>query len=210
MSARNGKGRVRLRGVVFGGGIVFGLLLGAYLTAIAAGRGTTVGALPTPVPPPDIPFDDCATTDFSLLETGEVNTNFIYEFSILQMSALGPEGVDVQFNVDINDPDCQAIPVVKTQIDAAVQMVQEGLATECPAIQAYVDAGATTNERGEPIDLEAAQAFLDQWCGDVSPSPSTASPSPSQSTGKGNPPQTLLTRAQIQAGSAPNVAEIHP
>lgn len=165
MRAKSGKATVR--GGVFGGAIVFGVLLGGYLTANAGGGGPT-GALPTPVPIPDIPLVDCATTDFSVLGTDEVNTNFIYEFGILQMSALGPEGVDVQFNVDINDPDCQAIPIVKTQIDAAVQMVEEGLATECTAIQAYVDARATTSERGGPIDLEAAQAFLDQWCGDVS------------------------------------------
>ncbi len=165
--------------------VALGIVSGGYLTAIASGEGSSpeVGApitdSPTPAATPDTPLDDCATTDFSILtlEDQEVNTGFNAETRVLEMSARDTRVTnsnDVTFRVGIDDPACQAVPIVKMKIDEAIQIFEEGLATECPAIQGYVDTGAATNERGEPIDLEAAQTFLDEWCNGVSPSPSVS------------------------------------
>jgi hypothetical protein len=144
--------------------VVIAFFAGGLVSSLASSGQTAVDAQVA------IPLDDCATGNFSLLETWEVDTNFIYEFNILQISAYGPGNATLNFNIDITDPACQAIPIVKMKIDESIAIVEEGLATECPAIQHLVNAGITNNPHGVQINLEAAQTFLDQWC-DGSPFP---------------------------------------
>lgn len=70
-------------------------------------------------------LSDCAKTDFSVLSKGEVNTGFDSGSGILELSALGPDAVDVFFWVSVDDPICQAVPELAKQIANAVTMAAE-------------------------------------------------------------------------------------
>lgn len=89
--------------------------------AASSGRGAVdtrqVGALFGGAP---IGLADCATTDFSVLLTGEVNTAFDTQSRVLELSALGPDAVDVTFWVSVDDPVCQAVPALGKQILNAI------------------------------------------------------------------------------------------
>jgi hypothetical protein len=63
---------------------------------------------------------DCATTDFSVLLKGEVNTAYDTVSRVLELSALGPDAVDVHFWVSVDDPVCQAVPALGKQIASAI------------------------------------------------------------------------------------------
>jgi hypothetical protein len=89
--------------------------------AASSGRGAVdtrqVGALFGGAP---IDLADCTATDFSVLLTGEVNTAFDTESRVLELSALGPDAVDVTFWVSVDDPVCQAVPALGKQIASAI------------------------------------------------------------------------------------------
>jgi hypothetical protein len=72
-----------------------------------------------------VPLSDCAATDFSVLLSGEVNTLYDTETRILELSTLGPDGVDVRFWVDVDDPVCRAVPALSKQIRSAVRATGE-------------------------------------------------------------------------------------
>lgn len=72
-----------------------------------------------------VTLSDCAKTDFSVLSKGEVNTGFDSESGILELSALGPDAVDVFFWVSVDDPICQAVPELAKQIASAVSAASE-------------------------------------------------------------------------------------
>ena len=121
---------------------------------------------------------DCATTDFTVLLTGEVNTAFDTESRVLELSALGPDGVDVSFFVSVDDPTCRSVPALVRQIASALQEAARIHAADCASVTqdlaAPEQAQAAWAARGITWTPEAAQQFLAESCGQ----PLEATPSP--------------------------------
>lgn len=81
----------------------------------SGGQASTFGGSP-------VELDNCATTDFSVLLSGEVNTAFDPGSGVLELSSLGPDAVDVFFWVSVNDTVCRAQPALAKQIASTLRM----------------------------------------------------------------------------------------
>ena len=126
-----------------------------------------------------VTLTDCGTTDFSVLLAGEVNTVFDPDSRVLELSALGPDGVDVTFIVSVNDPVCRSIPALNRQIASAIQEAARSLAADCKSVMQDLalpeQAQAAWAARGVTWTPEAAQQFLVESCGLAPPA---ATPTP--------------------------------
>lgn len=138
--------------------------------------------------PSPVPLSDCATTDFSTLlpepgetgpNVGELDTAYDPEARTLSLTATDHTTMkDVTFNVSVDDPACQNVPVVDGQVDEALKELAQDTASECADVRGQLASGVATIAKGTitvPFNVDAASDFIIGWCGWASPSVTPAS-----------------------------------
>lgn len=145
---------VRVHGAAIG--------FGAALTAVAlfAGLGSLKSSANRATPAAEgLPVRSCS----DLARGGSRDAPYSYEYNA-ETNKLTVSGVGVSYILDLNDTSCRASSaLVRDIVDTTLADYNENMRGTCASMRGAI-ASRRTTARGRPVNLAAAQQFVDRWC----------------------------------------------
>lgn len=126
--------------------------VGVTFSVVAADRAASTPSGPA----------DCAT--LAMPVNSEYHTSYSPTRGELAIGFVDAAGRDQRVVVDVSAPSCRANRAVARAIAGALDAQADVMAGECASFKAFLASGETT-AKGEPVNVDAARAYVRNHCG---------------------------------------------